>query len=342
MPESQQALVSFLLPVYNAERYLPRCLDSILVQTYQTIEIIAIDDGSKDSSGTILDTYAREYPDRFTVEHRPNGGVAAARNRAIEIAHGAYLCFIDNDDFVEPDYVETLVRHAEASGSQVVCGGFRRPDESGRIVQEVIPVPGTDWAPYTVEAAWAKIYRTEYVKEGGFTFLSTNIGEDLFFTLPAIASAKSVEVIPYVGYNWFFNTKSVSSTAHRSSKNLQFEFTLNSLATELEARSLTHAPLTEHYLVKLIAWFLLYTCRGDDASDVRANRIRYTRWLDEHLPSWRSDPRATPFKPSGESALNRFAVWLFVRHPLLFSVAQGAYRAAGAHIHSARHHGKRN
>ena len=340
MHESQPTLVSFLLPVYNAERYLPRCLDSVLAQTYQSVEIVAIDDGSKDGSGAILDAYARKHPGKFTVEHRPNGGVAAARNRAIELARGAYLCFIDNDDYVKPDYAETLVSAAEASGAQVVCAGFCRPDENGSIVQEVTPVPGTDWAPYAVEAAWAKIYRADYIREGGFAFLPTNIGEDLFFTLPAIAAAQSVEVIPYVGYNWFLNTKSVSSTAHRSSKGLQFEFTLDAIMKELEERSLSHVPLAEHYLVKLVAWFLLYTCRGDDAPTVRENRTRYTHWLDEHLPAWRSDPHATPFKPSGESVLNRIAVWLFARHPMLFRMAQEAYRGMGAFFHSSTHRKK--
>lgn len=95
--------VTVIVPIYNVEPYLPRCLDSLCRQTLQEIEIILVDDGSTDASGRIAEDYARR-DDRFRVVHQENRGLSAARNRGIELAQAPYLMFVDSDDWVEPDY----------------------------------------------------------------------------------------------------------------------------------------------------------------------------------------------------------------------------------------------
>ena len=100
--------VSIIVPVYNVEKYLEKCLDSIVKQTYENIEIILVDDGSTDKSGTILDQYA-EMDNRISVIHKKNEGVSTARNTGIEAARGEYICFADADDYLMPDYVEYLL-----------------------------------------------------------------------------------------------------------------------------------------------------------------------------------------------------------------------------------------
>ncbi|WP_270312668.1 glycosyltransferase family 2 protein [Ligilactobacillus agilis] len=102
-----QPLVSVIIPVYNVEKYLRRCLDSVLKQTYRQLEIILVDDGSTDSSGKIVDEYAKKDA-RIVVIHQENGGLSNARNHGIDIATGEYLTFIDSDDYVVEDYVEYL------------------------------------------------------------------------------------------------------------------------------------------------------------------------------------------------------------------------------------------
>lgn len=102
-----QPLISVIVPIYNVEKYLVRCLDSLAAQTYRNLEVILIDDGSTDDSGAIADRYVKKDK-RFYVIHQQNGGLSNARNHGIEVAKGKYLTFVDSDDTVTPDYVEFM------------------------------------------------------------------------------------------------------------------------------------------------------------------------------------------------------------------------------------------
>ena len=102
-------MLTLAVPIFNKAPYLPRCIDSLLNQTAGGYEILLIDDGSTDDSGTICDRYAREYPERIRVIHKANGGLSDARNTGIEAARGEWITFPDPDDWVEPDYVESFV-----------------------------------------------------------------------------------------------------------------------------------------------------------------------------------------------------------------------------------------
>ena len=99
--------ISIIIPVYKAEKYLRRCLDSVLSQTLSNWECILVDDGSPDQSGAICDEYAAK-DSRFRVIHKPNGGVSSARNEGLDTAKGEFICFIDSDDWVGPKYLEHL------------------------------------------------------------------------------------------------------------------------------------------------------------------------------------------------------------------------------------------
>lgn len=259
------------------------------------------------------------------VEHRSNSGVAAARNRAIELASGDYLSFVDNDDWIEADYIEVLLAAAIRSGAEVVCSGYCRPDCNNAIRVKLLPQPEKEWSRYAVEAAWSKIYRSAFVREHHLKFLDTNIDEDLYFTLPAIELANRVEVIPYCGYNWFINAASVSNTSQRSSEGLLFEETLDAIICMLNEREIVLTPILVHYFIRLIVWYLLYTCKGDGIQLSRANLEKFIKRLDVRLPMWRSDVYASPLRPRGDAVANRIAVWLFVKHPVLFAVAITCY-----------------
>ncbi len=317
--------VSVLIPVYNSQAYISRCLDSIIAQTYSEWEIVCIDDGSSDSSPLILDEYRSRYPDKIIVEHRSNEGVAAARNRAIALATGEYLVFADNDDWLDVDYIDTLLTAALNSGADVVCSGYKRPNNNGDILFSTSPKPDTEWGPYVVEAAWAKIYRTDYVRKNHLCFLDTNIGEDLYFSIPAIELTNNIQIISYCGYNWFFNESSVSNTKHRSSDSLLFEETLNKIILMLKARGLFQRPILIHYIIRLIVWFLFYTGKSDGVQKARINYDHYVNWLDSEVVGWRHESFASCQHPTGDAIKNRLAVWLFVRHPRLFGCILHVY-----------------
>lgn len=114
--------ISVIVPIYNVENYLARCVDSILAQTYGNLEIILVDDGARDSSGGICDQYAAK-DSRVRVIHKENGGLSSARNAGIEAASGEYLSFVDSDDWIEPDTYEHMLGLLRKYGAKLACAG---------------------------------------------------------------------------------------------------------------------------------------------------------------------------------------------------------------------------
>lgn len=122
-------LVSVIIPTYNNERQLPRCIDSLLAQSYGSFELIAIDDGSTDGSSSLLDAYA-ERDARIRVIHKKNGGVSSARNAGIDDAKGKFITFVDGDDAVDPSYLEYLVGALRQDGTEISACSLRRVTEN--------------------------------------------------------------------------------------------------------------------------------------------------------------------------------------------------------------------
>lgn len=134
--ENSDNLVSIIIPVYNVERYLERCVHSVLNQTYTNLEVILVNDGSSDSSPAICDAFAKE-DSRIRVIHQNNKGDGAARNAGLDIFQGEWVCFVDSDDWVEPNYVEVLVDIATKNNTLLaVCRMRRVLDEPAPIVQD--------------------------------------------------------------------------------------------------------------------------------------------------------------------------------------------------------------
>ena len=111
--------VSIIVPVYNVEKYLDECVKSILAQTYSNIEIVLVDDGSKDTSGSMCDEYKKQ-DNRIVVVHKENGGLSSARNAGMENASGDYYIFVDSDDTISPDMVEEMVKKAKEHDAKIV------------------------------------------------------------------------------------------------------------------------------------------------------------------------------------------------------------------------------
>ena len=130
--------VSVIVPVYNMEKYLSRCVDSILAQTYKNLEVILVDDGSKDSSPAICDQYS-ERDSRVKVVHKENGGLSSARNAGLDVATGDYIGFVDSDDYISPEMYSVLCQCLENSDCEIANLMYVRADENGRTTPSKVP-----------------------------------------------------------------------------------------------------------------------------------------------------------------------------------------------------------
>lgn len=211
-----QPLVSIVVPVYNAAAYLPEMLDSVLGQTYGNLEVVCVNDGSSDASLEVLRTYA-DRDARVAVIDKPNSGAGDTRNRGIAAATGEYLCFVDSDDFIEPNAIESLVAAALDSGADAVIfdmdfysdetGEFSHHD--GAIIKEAIPARENFEAAgvehfyknvigYTVN----KLYRTSLLAGQGIEFPKIGAHEDMPFTYVALSAAGSIYYLDEVLYHY--------------------------------------------------------------------------------------------------------------------------------------------
>lgn len=201
-------LVSVIVPVYNTEKYLSACLDSILNQTYTNMQIILVNDGSTDGSGSILDEYKEKDP-RIIVIHKENGGVSSARNEGLRHVQGKYIFFIDSDDTVDPRYIELLLAPLEREDYDIVFCGYETVDIKLGLTKQHIPdqtFQGTmtkdlklffiTRLAMLVGGPYLKFYNTEIIKKYNLCFdESLYIAEDWVFNLHYFLHIKKFYVI---------------------------------------------------------------------------------------------------------------------------------------------------
>ena len=205
--------VSIIIPIYQAENTLKRCVDSVLVQVYQNIEIILVDDGSTDKSGKICDQYA-SCDDRVVVIHKENGGVSSARNAGISAVTGKYLMFVDSDDEITPDFIQTYVDEQELEACDIVIGGFIRVLENGE-KKVVIPllhgkVDLSVWQEICRDTSIfgyivSKLFRSDIIKVNHLEFRTDMYSqEDLDFCLTYYKYCLSFKLIYSSSYYYYY------------------------------------------------------------------------------------------------------------------------------------------
>lgn len=226
----QEILLSVIIPVYNVEEYLPRCLESVLNQTYSNLEILLVDDGTPDSSGQICDAYAAR-DSRIRVIHKENGGLSSARNAGLDAATGEYIAFLDSDDWIEPETYETLLSLAKQYDVKLVCGG--RYDVSSGTGEKTVGLCPPRQEVVTAEealrrlflwdnidsAAWDKLYHSSLFRRVRFPL--GVICEDVPIQYGIMLDAGRIAMCDKPLYNYYHRPGSIT-TASVSEKTFHF------------------------------------------------------------------------------------------------------------------------
>ncbi|HEM2541092.1 TPA: glycosyltransferase [Streptococcus suis] len=228
--------ISIIVPIYNVEQYLSKCIDSIVNQTYKHIEILLVNDGSTDNSEEICLAYAKK-DSRIRYYKKENGGLSDARNYGIERAKGEFLAFIDSDDFIDQEFIQRLYEAIVSENALVAVSGYDRVDASGHFLKaETLPtnqavLSGREVCKKLLEedghrfvVAWNKLYKKELLE--GLRFEKGKIHEDEYFTYRLLYALEKVAVVQECLYHYVDREDSITTsdmTDHRFQCLLEFQ-----------------------------------------------------------------------------------------------------------------------
>ena len=206
-------LISVIVPVFKVEKYLPRCLDSILSQTFTDFELLLVDDGSPDSCPEICDEYARRDR-RISVIHKENGGLSSARNAALDRATGKYVSFVDSDDYITADALQTLYSALTETDSDIAVGNMMSVDESGYISEFYIPADGRTLlegdeilSTLNQPCACNRLYKSEIFRS--LRFPEGRLYEDVFIYHRILAQTKRMVLTGKTDYYYLIRSDSI-------------------------------------------------------------------------------------------------------------------------------------
>lgn len=243
--------VSVIIPVYNVEKYLPACLDSVLGQTLREIEVICVNDGSTDKSPEILQEYAKK-DSRIIVINQENKGIGSARNVALKVATGEFVGFLDSDDWVDSDYYEKLYNTAIKYDAQIACSGYKRCSENGERIwlkfknERIYTKTEDKYRTVKMPPAcyiWNKIYKLSLLKMKNL-FFTCEFVEDVMFSHQALFFLPKMVTVPDTYYNYRKNNFSFVATQSKVKQKYWNEE--NEKAIEFITSNKINIPLTSY------------------------------------------------------------------------------------------------
>lgn len=304
MDETAQIKLSIVVPFYKTEEYLPRCLDSLLAQTLDGVEIICVNDGSPDGCLAKLKEYEEHHPGIVRVVNKVNGGLWAARWSGTDVARGKYVAYVDSDDYVDPTFAEDFWRCAEHEGADVVVCGFNRIEEgTGKVLSTEMSAAKPNFLPHRepgrlIEinpAAWNKCFRRDLLQRMHRLEEPPAILEDV--TLSQLAYLASNRPVAFTGaapYQYMIREGSMINTVTVS----QVESVRKALcevaayfdADEAEPGLRESLDATAFLHLGVSMAFRLSCSEGIDLS----GQLRATDdYLEVHFPTWRKSPYIT-------------------------------------------------
>lgn len=291
--------VSIVVPIYNLEKYIPRCLDALVNQTLEDIEILCVNDGSTDSAPQIIEDYAKRYPNKVKVFHKENGGEWSSRTYGLKKATGEYVGFIDSDDVPEVTWAEKLYNAAKANDADIAFSGYDRVDlDTGKVVSTEMTQHGTmskdvnwneDFIVYANPSLWNKIYRREKVQH--LEFLPFRGCNDTLFLISAyMDGVKKLTFIPDVLYHYYLRSSSqIHNLKRKDIDNLmKYMLVIKEHAVEIGKYEEYKDCLSAWAFLHIaISWVYMVSYDKDaKLGDVLRDVIKY---LNENFPDWKKN-----------------------------------------------------
>ncbi len=287
--------LSFVMPVYNSEKYLSQCLDSILDQNTDDFEIVCLNDGSKDRSLEILNEYAERYPGKFNIISQENQGIGPARNNAFKAVKGKYTWFIDNDDGIQPNCLKDLFSQLDEFSPDImnishIYGYFEKnpfpssldsPLKARKISQE--------FAMYFYQdAPWSKIYSTDFLRKNGMHFPNI-FGEDTSTTFDLYSKTKEICLIEKPLYAWFEHNESFSHAIFSRKHFETFPILLETLKKQSENAPENLRVFYENLMLRKAFHFLPSFKEAEIPSDLIETRDLCIKKSDEILKDFKEN-----------------------------------------------------
>lgn len=233
MKKKFKALVSIIVPVYNVEKYLSKCLDSLVNQTFSDLEIIVVNDGSTDNCKDIIEKYEKKYSNIIKVLNQSNQGLSDARNNGLKLATADYIMYVDSDDYINLDMVEKMYNKITKDNADVVICGNNVVDEDYNILSSSYPDKNnyTDIIEQTIfgnMCAWNKIYKKSLICNNHLKFRSRVWYEDIDFSYKLLICSKKITFLKENLYNYLLRKDSIMNNK-KANRNLELLLSFNEI-----------------------------------------------------------------------------------------------------------------
>lgn len=291
------SLVSIIIPIYNVEKYLKKCLDSIVNQTYKNIEIVCIDDGSPDNSIDILNEFAKR-DNRIKIIRQENKGLSGARNKGIDNAKGKYIIFIDSDDWIEFNMVELMINKIEKENLDIViCGQYNHYIlNDNELIKEInlkklSNFIFNNYKEYFIKnyqlklpfgSSWNKIFKLDIIKENNLYFVEKCLHEDLLFVFRYLNLVRRIGIVETPLYHYIVNRSDSITNKINKEEVTDVFFTLNELKKILESSFFNSIEFNEYMFGWIFRAILLkkniyQTKEFDKRIDILKNNSNYKK-----------------------------------------------------------------
>lgn len=300
--------ISVIVPVYNVEKYLSRCLDSLLNQDYKDYEIICVNDCSQDNSLSILKKYEKENSKIKVITNEINMGLGMTRENGMKIATGDYIMFVDSDDYVKQDYISMYANEIINDDYDIIVAGYIR-DVDGKLKNNF--VSNSIWSTLTYTISCAKMFRKSFLIDNNIHFSKIRCGEDVYFSLSLFYNKPKYKVINYCGYYYYFNRNSITGNV-RKNKNL--EKFISEIFTEfmndydISALDIKDQEIIEYaYVTNMINALIAYG-HGIGLKKMRQEYRFFKNDLQNKFPNYKLNSNYGIFKPKGQTKKIRYSV----------------------------------